>query len=160
MNKKKSGDFLVNIFLKENKGLANIVVMLIMIVLVLVAIGIIWTAIRGTIQSGSEQIQLSSKCLDVSIQSTKLVCGGASNDVCNATVSRSAGGDEIAGIKLVFSNAAADGNKIIDVPGNIAPLEVKTVSDVNTGITNTSSVEIVPYFKDSSGNEQLCSIKS
>ena len=150
----------MNFFMKDKRGLSDIIVMLIMIILVLIAVGILWVAIRGTIQSGSEQIQLSTKCLDVDISATKLLCSGAGNDICNATVSRNAGGDEIAGIKLIFSNADAEENDIIDVPGNIAPLEVKTVSDVNTGINNTNTVEVVAYFKDSSGEEQLCSVKN
>ena len=126
------------------------------IFLVLAAVVIIWGVITNLLQTKSEGITVSSKCLDVNIQATKLVCSGAQNDICNATISRSAGGEQIAGIKLVFTNAAAGTNYVYDVLGDVAPLETKTISNVTTGLTNTDKVTVTTYFRDASGNEQLC----
>ena len=156
--KKQETNFFRYLLLKSNKGLSNIIATLIMIILVLVAIGIIWISISSIIESGTYQIELGAKCLSIDIRTTKLECGGADNDVCNVTVRRSAGGDEIAGIKLIFTNLEGETNYIHDVSGNIVPLETKTELNVDTGIVNTNSVDVVSYFKDSSGNEQLCSI--
>lgn len=154
----KEVNYLDNL-LKDAKGLSNVIVTLILIVLVLVAVGIIWAAIQGNIESGTEQIGVSAKCLEVDVQATKLVCGGANNGVCNVTVTRSAGGDALAGIKLSLTNAAGETNFVHDVPGNIVPLETKTETSINTGITDVSVAEVAPYFLDASGQEQLCSLR-
>ena len=155
---KQESNFFNN-FLKDVKGLSNIIVTLIMIVLVLIAAGIIWGAVQSNLESGTEQIEISSKCLKVDIKATQLLCGGVNNDVCNVTVIRGAGGDEFAGIKLSLTNAAGETNFIHDVSGNIAPLGRTTEPNISTGITNVSLVEVAPYFLDGSGKEQLCSLR-
>ena len=147
------------LLLKDVKGLSNVIVTLILIVLVLVAVGIIWTAIRSNIESGTEQIEVSSKCLKVDIKATKLECGGVDNSICNVTVKRNIGGDNLAGIKLSLTNDAGETNYIHDIPGDIVPLETKTELSIDTGITDVSSVEIAPYFEDASGQEQLCLLR-
>ena len=101
--------------------------------------------------------------MSVEVRPTKVVCGAGphgpeSNDgTCDVTYSRSAGGDDIGGIKLVLTDDAEDSNYIHDVSGNINPLATMTESAIVTGIINASNVESVVYFLDDSGNEQLCS---
>ncbi|MCH8945712.1 MAG: hypothetical protein IIA85_02210 [Nanoarchaeota archaeon] len=146
-----------NNILKDVKGLSNVIVTLIMIVLVLVAVGLIWTAVQSNIESGTEQIEVSAKCLKIDIKATKLECGGVNNGVCNVTVTRNVGGDDLAGIKLILTNTEGETNYVNDVPGNIVPLETKTEVDITTGLTDVSIVAVAPYFLDPSGLEQLCS---
>lgn len=153
-NKKSNSS---NNFLKDIKGLSNVIVTLIMIVLVLIAVGLIWTAVQSNIQSGTEQIEISSKCLKVDIKATKLECSGVG--LCNVTISRSVGGGDLAGIKLSLTNDERETNYIHDVPGNIVPLETKTELAISTGITDVSLVEVAPYFVDNAGQEQLCSLR-
>tara|TARA_Y100000296_G_scaffold24614_1_gene29040 strand:+ start:4631 stop:5068 length:438 start_codon:yes stop_codon:yes gene_type:complete len=141
----------------NKRGLSTIVVSLMMIVLVLVAVAIIWTVITNILEGGTEQVNLGTKCLEVDVRATNLICSGANNDVCSVTVTRNPGGDEIAGLKLVFTNSTGTGNYVHDVLGNMAPLEAKTESDISTGISNVNNVEIISYFTDFAGNEQLCS---
>ena len=148
-----------NNFLRDVKGLSNVIVTLIMIVLVLVAVGLIWTAVQSNIESGTEQIEVSSKCLKVDIKATKLECSGVNNGVCSVTVTRNVGGDDLAGIKLILTNTGGETNYIHDIPGNIVPLETKTEVDITTGLTDVSIVAVAPYFVDPSGIEQLCSLR-
>ena len=160
MQNKKEESQEVNFFnnsLKDVRGLSNVIVTLIMIVLVLIAVGLIWTAVQGTIESGTEQIEISSKCLKVDIKATKLACTTAG--VCNVTITRSVGGDDLEGIKLSLTNAVGETNYIHDIPGNIVPLETKTELAIDTGITDVSRVEVAPYFLDNAGQEQLCSLR-
>lgn len=144
----------------KKRGMSDIVVAMIMIVLVLVAVGIIWASLRGTIESGAEQIDLSTKCLEVNVVATALACDGVNNEICDVTFQREAGGDDIAGIKLVFTNASEEQSYTWDVAGNVGALETKTERDINTAanglISDINSVEVVAYFKDSSGNDQVC----
>jgi hypothetical protein len=142
--------------MKNNKGLSTIVATLITILLVLVAVGIIWVVVRNVIQSGATQITAGSKCLDVDIKATKVICDDVTGAVCNATIARSAGGEAVGGVKLIFYNAAGDANSIYTLARNVNPLATETVYFIPTNITNASRVDTVAYFLDDSGNEQLC----
>jgi len=137
----------------KRKGVSGVILTIIMIVLVLAAVAVIWGIINNILQTQTEQVDVSSKCLNVNIQSTKLDC---SNGVCNVTVTRDSSGEAIAGMKLVFITSAGDANYIHDVPGNVELLETKTISDITTTGINATDVSITPYFLDTSGNEQLC----
>ncbi len=140
------------------KGLSTIVSTLIIILLVFVAIGIVWVVVRNLVSGGSSQLDLTSKCLDVVVTPTKVVSSG---NVYNVTVLRT-GSDseiEISGIKLIFTGNESDSNFIHDVPGNIAPLGVKTIPVTVQDVSNPDKVEAVVYFTDNSGNDQLCADK-
>ena len=160
--KEAQGVKFFNNFLKDVKGLSNVIVTLIMIVLVLIAVGLVWTAVQSNIESGTEQIEISAKCLKVDIKATKLECTGGAllSDSCTVTVKRNVGGDDLAGIKLVLTNTLGEINHIEDVPGNIDPLGTKTTSGITAiGVANVTKVEVAPYFIDPSGNEQLCPLR-
>jgi len=140
----------------NKKALSNIVTVLLFIVLALAAVGAIWAVVNNIVKSGTEEISLNSKCLEVDAELVKSVC--TEPGVCNVTITRNAGGDEIAGIKLIFTNDLGETNYVHDVSGDIAFLETKTEFDIVTGIVSVSNIEITPYFKDEIGNEQLCSL--
>jgi len=146
--------------MKNQKGLSTIVATLIIILLVLVAVGIIWVVVRNVIQGGTEQIDINTKCIEVGVSATKVECietaDGGNDGNCSITVSRNAGNDEIGGVKLVFANEIGEENFIRNIPGNMESFETKTVLGIETGIVNASKVEVIAYFIDASGNEQLC----
>jgi hypothetical protein len=144
--------------MNDNKrGISTIVVSLMMIVLVLVAVAVVWFTVRNILEGETEQINLGTNCLEVDVRATKLICSGVNNDVCSVTVTRNPGGDDIAGIKLVFTNSTGDKNYVHDVLGNILSLEAKTEANISTEISNVNNVKVVAYFTDFAGNEQLCS---
>ena len=146
---------------KGVKGISNIIVTLIMVVLVLVAVGIVWSSIQSNLSSGTENIDLNARCLEVNIQSTALVCSGTNPDVCTVTVERSAGGDAFTGLKIIYTtDTASDGNYVQTEQGNVVPLATKTISQITTeGLTGVTKVEVIPYFTDSSGAEAICPTK-
>lgn len=142
--------------LDEKKAISDIVIMLIILALVLGAVALVWVIVQGIIKGGTENINLGSKCLSVDIKETSLKCSGANNATCDVTLKRNAGGDDIAGVKLIFTNASETQNFVYDLPGNIVPLQTKTQTAIVTGITNANKVGIVAYFNDSTGNQQVC----
>jgi len=139
---------------KNKRGMSMIVSTLIIILLVLVAIGIIWVVVKNLIDSGVEQIDYNTKCLDVDVKATSLINTSATN--YKIILSRTGSGEEIAGVKLVFFNASDDASSVIDVEGNIEPLATVTKS-VEGEIENVNKVELTAYFEDASGNEKYCS---
>lgn len=147
--------------ISNKKGLSTVVATLLIILLVIVAVGVLAVVFRNTISSGTGQFDLGTKCLAVNLDATSARCNTASNFInCSVTIHRSSGGDEISGVKLIFSNADETSSASVDWSGNIAELATVTNSSMNTTLENTttvSKIEVVPYFTDESGNEQLCS---
>ncbi len=137
------------------RGLSAIVTSVIMIVLVMIAIGVVWSIVSNVAEEGSEKISLSSDCLDVNIKATKVVCDDAG--ICNVTITRNAGGKDIGGVKLIFSDAVGEDTYVEDVFENIAILGTKTIREIDTGLATPNKMEIAVYFIDESENEQLCS---
>lgn len=139
--------------LKNKKGLSTVITTLIIILLVFVAIGIIWVVVRGVIEEGAGEIEISSKCLNLDIRAIAVASTGANN--YDVTLKRSAGGDEIAGIRIVvFNDTQSSG--VITSEGNIEPLDTVT-RNINAGTSNANKVEVTAYLKDGLGKEQLCS---
>ncbi len=142
----------------NKKGLSTVVTTLIIILLVLVAIGIIWVVIRGVIETGSEEIDLSTKCLSVDVRVTNTT--GCSATTCtNVRVYRKTGSEPIGGVALIFHNSSlVDSSDVYYSIGDIQLLNTKTIAPVNiaglTGIPN--KVDIVPFFKNEKGQNQLC----
>lgn len=143
--------------INNKRGLSAVVTTLIIILLVLVAIGIIWVVIRNVIEGGTETADYAVKCLAVDIRATALNCSAV--NTCTVTMNRKAGGEPISGVKLVFYNTTTGtSTAAIGVVGNIATLTTNTTApQTTTGVNWANRVSVTPYFKDSSGNDQLCS---
>jgi len=150
--------------MQNKKGLSDIVVTLLIVVLSLVAIGVVWTVVNNLVKSGTSSADLSSKCLGVTLEVTQVNCSGASgNKRCDVQVMRSGSTtDTLSGVKLVFRNETSgiSSSSAVDYTGDIPAAVGKRLTGLDTLVAYTAgltSVEVTPYFKDSSGNLQLCS---
>ncbi len=161
--------------MRSKRGLSTVVTTLIIVLLVLVAIGIIWAVIRGIIESGTGQIDVRSKCIEVDVRATAATyTAPVADDLLTTTIDetviggytvtlyRGAGGDDIEGVKLVFYDSTGDSSDVIPVSGNIVPLTSKTWGPSSiTGLTGTANkVKVTVYFKNEAGVEQLCGTSS
>ncbi|HLC78531.1 MAG TPA: hypothetical protein VJH92_05385 [Candidatus Nanoarchaeia archaeon] len=145
---------------KDKRGLSTVVTTLIIILLVLVAIGIIWVVIRGVIEGGTQTADYAVKCLAVDVRTTALSCNTSS--FCNVTLMRNAGGEPIAGVKMIFYNTttSTSSTAVVDSPDDIAALTTVMRPISQTNLANTANkVDVTPYFTDSAGNDQICSQK-
>jgi len=136
----------------DKKGLSAVVTTLILILLVLVAVGIIWVVIRAVVETGTGTIDYTAKCLRVDLRAT--VVNNTAGTNYDVTLKRESGGDDINGVKIVFSNDT-DSSSVIDSLGNIETLATVT-RNVNGEISNANKVEVTPYFLDDAGEEHLC----
>lgn len=147
----------------DKRGLSTIVVTLIIILLSLVAVGIVWVVVKNIVVGGGAGVEVGSKCLNVDVAATKVNCSnGAVNKMCDVTFARTGtGSDAIGGVKLVFKNSTSGvSSSLVTVPGDIAQLVGKKQTGIDTNMTNANgvnSLDVSVYFKDTSGNEQLCS---
>jgi len=147
---------------KNKRGLSDIVITLIIVLLSLVAIGIVWVVVNGLLQSGTSGVETSAKCLSMNFEVKQIACSnGTTNQTCNVTISRTGTETgEIGGIKMVFFDEDTDtSGSLIDIAGNIEPLVGKRITNQDTMVANANKVdliEITAYFTDDSGNQQLC----
>ena len=139
--------------INNKKGLSMIVSTLIVILLVLVAIGIIWTVVRNVINEGTETLDIAAKCLDVNLQVTAVTCV-TNTGVCQVTTERSAGGGAIDGVRYVVSDGISSTN---EDGSAIAELEVATqpITEDETGAITTAYA--AAYFLNAAGDKELCS---
>jgi hypothetical protein len=150
--------------IQNKKGLSTIVVTLIIIVLSLVAVGVVWTVVSNLLNGETAGIDINSKCLGVNLEITQANCSaGTTNKICDVQVSRGGTTSEaFAGVKLVFRNITSGVNSpaAIDVPGDIPSIVGARLTGKDSGIAKANginTIELIPYFKDTSGNVQLCS---
>lgn len=142
----------------ENKrGLSAIVATLIIILLVLVAVGIIWVVVRNLIQEGAEQVDISTKCMAVDVRAVSVapIAGEAGN--YSVTLRRTAGGEAIAGVKIVLFNETVNSG-ILEFGIALTELQTSTqLIDTGGNVTGADRLEYTVYFEDASGTERLCS---
>ena len=137
----------------KKKGLSAIITTLMFILLAFVAVGIVWGVVSNIVDKGVDQIDLSSKCLEIGFDVIKTDCV---EEICNITIERKAGGDEISGIKLLVVNET-DSVSILK-EGNIGQHLKKTYTNEDTNITNLIEVKIIPYLEDEFGNAKDCTV--
>ena len=139
--------------IKNKKGLSAVVTTLIIILLVLVAIGIVWVVVRNIVEEGTSEVAIKVKCLDVDVRAIAVNCTDPA--ACSVTVKRNAGGEEIAGVKLVFYEGATGGN-VVSYDQPIVALATTTITGTDSGLTTPDKVEVTAYFKNDAGEEQIC----
>lgn len=138
--------------INNKKGLSAIIGTLLIILLVIVAVGIIWVVIRGTLESGVEDLEAGAKCLDSSVKVTAALCDGST---CNITVQRQSGSDEIDGIRVIASDGSQSNST--DSGVNLQSLGIATYEVGISGYGDITSVQAALYFNDADGNPGICS---
>jgi len=137
---------------KNTKAMSQIVTTVILVVLVLVAIGIVWGVINNLIGGAEDDISGGAECLNINIRATGVVL--ASGVLYDVTITRTAGGGDIDGVKATLFSDTANGG-LQDLSSTIGELETETIADV-TGVADANKVEITPYFNDASGDPSYC----
>lgn len=143
--------------MKNNKGLSTIVTTLIIILLALVAIGIIWSVVRGLADETKKGVADSTMCRDIEFAIQKVDSNASSTT--SLTLKRYARGtNEEVGAKVMFYTDT--GNSEVKTFGeNFKPIETKTDDFDLTSLSpeEITKVEVTPFFYDDNGKETLCS---
>ena len=147
--------------IENKKGLSAIITTMLVVLLVLVAVGIVWAVVSGLLKSGTEDIEFSAKCLNVDVSASAVNCNVLT--ACAVTLTRTGTETgELGGVKLVFRDSTnSESSSVINVAGNIEALVGSIVTrDLTVDaplVVAPDSLEVTPYFIDSSGNDKLCS---
>ncbi|MFH1801449.1 MAG: hypothetical protein ABH804_01290 [archaeon] len=138
----------------DKKGLSAVIITLIMIALALFAVGIIWVVVTNLLGSQEGSIDIQQRCLAIDVRPLSGECAAeATPDNCEVILKRNAGGEEITGVMLVFSNGVE--TEVVDEEGDIEILDTKLVT-ASSEMTNTSSVEVSAYLLDNTGKKVIC----
>ncbi len=145
----------------NKKGLSTIVITIMLVAFVIIAVGLVWTVVRGLISSKTSEINLNVKCSGVSLIASKVICIPgivSAKDYCNVTLKR-VGNEKIPLDNIQVNFIGTNGNSLPD-PVLFGSLnEGQTATKQFFGLTNVwpvAYVEAIPYFKDSSGNDFFC----
>ena len=145
--------------IKEDKrALSTIVSTLLILLLVFVAIGILWSVVRTFIQSGSEEISLGKFTLDLQIDSVVI---NSTNGTMSVRVVRGTGDGDFTGLRFIMDDG--DTTQITEVRGvNMAEQDKQTFTfAIPSGMSASTiqTVSIAPIFTLSSGEESNGDIK-
>lgn len=144
---------------KNNKGISEIVVTIIIILLAIVVFAVVSLIVRGTVTKGAENIELSANCLEVEMHAEKIVKALDGNQQFvgyDVTVSRSGAGEDVNGVKLLVEEGETrvSSDNIIEA---IKPLDKKKYLVSASGIPfESAKVTVIPFFMKKSGDVFYC----
>ena len=142
--------------MESKRGLSDVLATMMIILLVLVAIGIIWVVVRNFINQGTEQIDIGSKCLAVTLDAVGVV---ETAGVYAIALHRGSDSEGDLGVKVSVFNTA-ESSSVVDwgAFGDLDALGTVTKSVTpSPALVGGNRVDFTAFFKDASGNEQLCS---
>ncbi|MGY4884411.1 MAG: hypothetical protein ACP5NZ_02420 [Nanobdellota archaeon] len=118
---------------------------------------------NGGCFNGSYSCNSNSKCvlnLDTKCSLTNVTVFQVTHIGTNFSValSRFGKGEDIAGVKLIFTNESGNSTFVIDFEGNLVPLEmsVKYVNISESHMSHPKKIQTMVYFIDELGIEQIC----
>ena len=150
----------------KKRGLSTIIATLLIVLLILVATGIVWVAIKSIITKNAENISLGKFTVDLEIDSVK------KTDVnVNIKVKRNPGEGELKGITFVVFDGQ---NNYVFEKTNITlkPLEIKTldnmgniiqdykVKEIETKVLISTPFKNLPFKIDTSSGRDTCPSRS
>lgn len=139
-----------NKFFKQNKlktnmrkrGISTVVVTVLMILIAIVAVIILWQAIKSLI----------SQDIGINLVSLKIKSAVANGKIVDIKIKREIGEGNLVKIKFVFENERSY-SEIIE--NNMGELEERDFSFNLTGKINATKVSVAPIVKTEKGNEKL-----
>ena len=127
----------------NKRGLNQVVTTVLIILLVLIAVLIIWNAVRPTIQSVEDQSVVECINIDLDLERCSL---DTESGEASVTVKRNLGDGDLQGIKFAFTNETSA--EIIDddsgqgeIPGEF---ETKTFSFDSIDLEGDVEVDVIP----------------
>ena len=149
--------------MKNNKGLSGIVTTLIIILLVLGAVVVISPVIKKLVSGTSSQLGDAQTCTAITFAVQKVINANYTatngNMYYNVTLQRQSGGPDTAvGAQLIFyDNGVSVSPSPIDFGKTFKQYDTNTARIDSGSASNSTEVEVIPYYLDSSNNKHLCS---
>lgn len=144
----------------NKRGISQVVTTLLFVLIALGAVLLVWTLVRGTITTSSDQIKVDEACLKLELiaESCTYEVVAGTPETYNADVKYSRGNKDpgltVAGVKLVFEDATgqSESEDITTAPG---VLETKT-SPADGLTAEPAKVSVAGVLTAESGNDVPC----
>lgn len=129
----------------QKRGLSEVVVSIMLIILVLVAISIVWVFIREMLQKSSEEITITQFTNNLKINDAKIGLLTA-----NVKLTRTEGNAELTSLKFIFNN----GEYVYEQKSYLPKaLETKTYEIPLRNTTKLKEISVIPVFDKTLGLE-------
>ncbi|MDO8564338.1 MAG: hypothetical protein Q7R87_04995 [Nanoarchaeota archaeon] len=139
-------------FEMNKKGLSDVITNVLVIVLVIAAIGILWAALKPTIQKGAESTEQAG-CYQIDLAPVTCVRNDIAGDTANLTYKWVSGDYELIGTKLVLGKE--DGSSTSQDDSGITPLSTVAKNDVDFG-GKPKQFSVAAVIKSTSGKSITC----
>ena len=137
----------------NKRGLSNVIVTLIIIVISLIAVGLVWGVVQNIISEGTEDISLAGFKIDIKILGAEI-----NENNINVNVKRNVGSGDLTGIKFIFSDG--ENTEAKEKTVSLKELESESfdlaLDDLN--VSEIKTVSIAPIYLSGSGKEVLGNI--
>ncbi len=146
--------------MNNKRGLSNVIVVVLLILLAIAAVSIMWGVLSNVLQRTGAQLSTTTDCLEIKVEIVS-----ASYDTINleliATIRRDIGRGDLQKIKFLIDNQllqnvqkinedatslGEQGTKLVTLGGNELP----------SGVVLGHVLTIYPVVKDALGNEKHC----
>ncbi|MEK6910662.1 MAG: hypothetical protein AABW82_02710 [Nanoarchaeota archaeon] len=139
-------------FEMDKKGLSDVITNVLVIVLVIAAIGILWAALKPTIQKGAESTEQAG-CYQIDLAPVTCIRNDIAGNTANVTYKWVSGDIDLIGVKMILGKE--DGSST-SVDGDlITSLATVAKNDVNFG-AKPKQFSVAPVIKSSSGKSITC----
>lgn len=134
--------------MKTKRGMSAVITTLIIILLVLFAIGILWSIIANLLKDTSEQISIDRFTVDVTIKEVDVYDDMNRIDI---TILRNPGRGDISGLVFIFSNSTNSERFVNDTTlDELATSVYSFFPDMN--VSEIDSIEVYPIIEEDIGD--------
>ncbi|MFH1425485.1 MAG: archaellin/type IV pilin N-terminal domain-containing protein [archaeon] len=137
----------------KKKALSNVVATVLIVLLALVAVVIVWSFVKPTLEESGSSLSARQKCINAEVKATGCSTSGGPNFYKLVSVQWAKG--DVVGVRVVLGNSDGDFSDSIRVDG----LELFTTKTEDTGIVLRGTVTkafVSPIVVGDDGVEFTC----
>jgi hypothetical protein len=147
---------------KSKKGISDVVVSVLMILLVIAAIGILWTVLSQFLNRGVNTISSSTLCTSTSLQITPSITVDNESLI---KLERVSGSDNLTAIYFYVAGTLykSTDTRVFMMPGRSTSIKYPAIGETYTYLVNSSTdaavgqkVEVAAVFGDVTSNPTIC----
>lgn len=145
----------------NKRGLSQVVTIIILIFLVLVAIGIVWAAVRGLLANGANSISTGNLAVNMVIDSASY---NSSSGIATVKVTRNKGISDvnITSLKFIVSDSQNSDSFVVNIPRGFPEYITRTYTlniskSTILNLHDIQSIKVVPFYTTGSGTKELSS---
>ncbi|OIO81352.1 hypothetical protein AUJ84_01415 [Candidatus Pacearchaeota archaeon CG1_02_32_132] len=135
----------------EKRGLSGVVTTVLIILLVLVAIGVIWAAVRGPIQDVGKEI--NADCLKVDLEPVS--CASTDGINYGVTWERGAGSGTVTDVKVIFRDMNGQ-SKVFEAGEGLGTLETRSGTYDVSALSGDLTFSVAAVVTPEGGEAKTC----